>query len=125
MEKTDLALSKILNALADKFETTVGHLYAIMIKQAYISGVEACLSIVALIITATVFIIMLIKSYKSQKKEYGWTDLTEYFEENGGVFLVSIMLSCVIVMAFIICSKTAIDCFYNPEYYALTHILNH
>ncbi len=63
MNKTDEALAKILTSLADKFGTTVDHLYAIMIKQAFIDGIECILSIIILVPLA---VFLCLKMYKDR-----------------------------------------------------------
>jgi hypothetical protein len=56
MNKTDEALSKILSTLADKFGTTLDNLYAIMIKKAFITGIECCMGIIFASIIYILFI---------------------------------------------------------------------
>lgn len=123
MNKTDEALSKILNSLADKFGTTVDHLYAIMIKQAFIDGIE-CL--IAWAIMTTVAIIMGIKFYKGYtnyvKPEAYYADT--YVEKNATFVIIALFLIVGGVVTFFVAGSTAIDCFFNPEYYALHHIIN-
>jgi len=122
MEKTDEALSKILTALADKFGTTVNHLYSIMIRQAYIEGFESLLMLLIAIIISIVFYRCLKSDYKKQSKSWceSWPD---YFEENTGTSVITILVAIICIVAVIAGIVNGINCFFNPEYYALHQIL--
>lgn len=126
MEKTDLALSKILNELADKFGTTVDHLYAIMIKQAYIDGIESILGAIICIVAILVALRLFKNHFESAKKERpnyieNWND---YFEEYVGITIVSCIVGLVLIILIPFACVNAINALANPEYYALHNLIS-
>lgn len=120
MNKTDEALANILTKLADKLGTTVGHLYAIMIKQAFIDGIE---SIFIFTVCTIIFISLYIKFSNQITKEEAKNEDTWEIDrsEIWIVFKILIIIAWVAISFFSL--LTAIDCFFNPEYYALHQII--
>lgn len=131
MEKTDTALAKILNALADKFGTTVDHLYAVMIRQAYIDGIEACMAIIPVSLLMGGFYRYVEQQLKTVKHDPGYTTdgqpiysgYNDYFSENPGAFVVGLIIAMVFLGVLIGAGCVAVDCFANPEYYALKQLI--
>lgn len=118
MNKTDEALAKILNQLSDKFGTTSAHLWQVLLRQAYIDGIEA----LAGVIFTTVIMIGVLVKLKSSYRVYD-NQYDDFSEEH----IPLIIISCVTVLAFSItlfaAGSVALECFLNPEYYALHEIL--
>lgn len=122
MNKTDEALAKILTTLADKFGTTVDHLYAIMIKQALIDGIECILAIVIFAIAFTISAIRLnkiVKESNANKARQGWE-----WDDSPCLAFITVFLGVLFTVFLIFGGLNAINAFFNPEYYALKEIIS-
>lgn len=118
MQKTDEALGRILNQLADKFGTTVEHLYAILLKQAFIEGIK---DVVAVFITLVILILAIVitkRSHKSYDHKYN-----DFWEQNFHLIIIISVASLVFFIVLCVAGGDMIDAFFNPEYYALHQIL--
>lgn len=114
MKNTDEALAKILDSLADKFGTTVNHLYAIMIKQAYIDGIEC---IAGILITSLIAVILGVWCYRVSKKE------KRHFDDYIMLYVGSTIFFVIAFITLLVAGSTAIDALCNPECYALHQII--
>lgn len=123
MKNTDEALAKILSSLADKFGTTVDHLYAIMIRQAYIDGVECLLGITLVtILTSTMWVVMH-KRHKAFDYDEYRSSYIDMLEDNVLLIVMTVVVTIAFLVTICVAGSQAIDCFYNPEYYALHQII--
>lgn len=115
MENTDKELAKILHSLAEKFGTTVDHLYAILIKQAYIEAIEWMIGFAIYSILYSIFIYRFRKYYIHKKR--GNCDVTEpiWF-----LLIISSLSMICLIIGIIINVPTML---FNPEYYALKQII--
>ena len=114
-------LALTLVTLADKLDTTVEHLWQVMIAQAYISAMtDLALTVVWILLTivATVFV------YKKN---------SESADEDGRKWPNGIEMIAYIVVAYMVISSVVmlvlipndiITALYNPEYWALQQIMS-
>lgn len=123
MNKTDEALASILNSLASKFGTTVDHLYAIMIKQALIDGVESLVSILILVPIA-IFLCLKIHKDRLAYNKVNASSYNNYYEDNILLTIITALVCISAISVFFFGGINAIDAFSNPEYYALRQIIN-
>lgn len=118
MEKLD----KLLLELANKLGTTVEYLWNILIKQAYINGIQC---IVFFLLTSLLGFVLwrvhLIMS-KPMKGESVWNryDDNEYIVM---AMIISFFLWLMLFLASIFCLFDACTAILNPEYWALDKIL--
>ncbi len=107
---------QMLQALADKLNTTAENLWAVLIAQARIEGIVS-------IIWATACLVVIIIGIKVCKWIYNglmnddWDDIAF-----APLCLVGIA-TVILIFPMIAHINWAITCLLNPEYYALTHIL--
>lgn len=121
MKKTDEALANILNAIASKFGTTVSHLYAVMIKQAFIDAIENIIVVVILSSILITYSVFYYKKYKAyQPKTSIWDN---FFEEHTGLTVIMLFTSVLCILGIILNASNAIDALFNPDYYVLKQIL--
>jgi len=116
MKNTDEALAKILNELADKLGVTVNHLFAIMIKQSYITGIECFIGIIPLSLMLWLFI-------KIFNKERGEDTITYFLEDNYGWVMIGFIVGSVSLIGITFCLIDGTNALLNPEYFALHQIL--
>lgn len=108
-------LSEILNVLAERFGTTIDHLYGVMIKQAYIYGMSLIV-IYALCIFAGIWFIRYIKKMSETKS------IEDVFMDNPFVFIGS-ALGLVVIVVMITMLPDLVTMLFNPEYWVLKQIL--
>jgi hypothetical protein len=106
---------QILQALSNRFGTTINHLHEVMLRQAMLDGIEASFALVALTIATALTLVTL-------KKEIAKTKNWE-FEDNMFLCIMSFVLSMCWLFSVLMGGAQIIDCFFNPEYYALHQIL--
>jgi hypothetical protein len=123
MNKTDETLAGILKELAAKFGTTVDKLYAILIKQAFIVGIECCIVISIIVIAYSIFLKYLLKDYHKQKTKYGWDSIMEYFDEHGLAGFLTFIFTVITIGVITGCGITAANCLFNPEYYVFKNLI--
>lgn len=112
-------ITPLLEQLANKLGTTIEYLWAILIKQAYISGINS-------IIIYSIFLILLIINILLFKK-YVISNLKDKYGEFDGVYMSILITSAVLwgitIMIGIAEVPNTITKFINPEYWALQEIL--
>lgn len=112
----------ILNSLADRFGTTVNHLHSVMLKQAMIDGIETSIALVLVTIAFIVAGIKLRIAIKLEdKKGYG----TWEFDDNPVLAMITGITGLVFICMIFLGGSEIIDCFFNPEYYAIHQIFKH
>ena len=122
MPKTDAALAQVLTDLSQKLGVTVEHLWAVLVKQAFISGISDLFIYTLLTVIAVIWyrgINKLSKRTKKSDKSYSDIQMEEgiwaLFIVSGAILLVSSICS--------ICSFGAtLGKFLNPEFWALKQI---
>ena len=117
--------AEILQALADKFGTTVEHLWGVLIKQAAIS---ATVDIVILIILASMFILCFLFVQKKTMKPiqvYGESyKNAEWREENAfAAWLILGIFGLIVLLYGFDSIRGIIAGIFNPEYWALNKII--
>jgi len=108
-------ITPAMKALADKFGTTVEHLYTVLCKQAIVDGVGY------FIVCGICLFLMIGFGYVIKL-------IIKYGEEWGEADRLASYVICIIVVAicFIVCSTDAINGMkhvVNPEYYAVKEVL--
>jgi len=107
---------QMLQALAEKLNTTAENLWAVLIAQARIEGILSSIWVV-------VCLVLMVASIKTARWIYKgvWHD---DWDEIAILPLVAVSLfGTVMIFPMVINLNWAITCFANPEYYALIHIL--
>lgn len=116
---------ELLNRLADKFGTTVEHLWGVLVKQAVISAVSEIL----MALTMAVLWLWMFRLIRRKTTEPQPTDECRYpraeWREEGAVFawiVAAIGLLIVVVQTY--CAATiGITALLNPEYWALKQLM--
>lgn len=103
--------NQIIEQLAQKFQTTTEHLWEVLINQA---AVSATVSLIWLIF-CTGGIVAVYKFYKKESSKNELSDFPEFF------FAVSFG---VYVLLVLILTNDIVNGYFNPEYWALKHLLN-
>lgn len=106
-------VTKILDILAERFGTTIEHLWGIMVRQAMVNSI----SNLALAVVTLVAILIVVQKWES------WTDDID----EGGIGVPLIMFFglfgvCGIIITIKVFPDT-ITGFFNPEYWVLQQIL--
>jgi hypothetical protein len=116
-DKLDDKIINLLEKLSSKLGTTMEHLWNILIHQAYI---EAFKNII--IISFFIILEMLIFKYVIRyNKIKNFADIESDFEFIA-VLLFIVILVFIIVITLNLVPET-VDAIFNPEYWALNHIL--
>lgn len=114
----DDKITNLLEKLADKLGTTIEHLWNILIHQAYVEAFKN-IAIIAFFIIAEILIFKYTIKYNKGKS---LEDIDNDFKSIA-VIILSIIIS-VFTIAIIGCLiPETVDAIFNPEYWALTHIL--
>lgn len=114
---------KIIQQLADKFGTTVEHLWAVMVRQARVEAVLDIFWILALIATLVLTAWFVRYAWRKTKEE----DYSNRWDEEA---VVVISVVCGIISALItvpiiaLLSYGLVSKLFNPEYWALQQILD-
>lgn len=120
-------LTELLGQLAAKLGTTVEKLWAVLLKQAPISGAIDILICVGMVFFS-VWAFRFVKGKTTKRKksddkyeraEADWKDEGAFFSwvAVGFIFLVTAICICA-------SAEMAVAAFFNPEYWALTKILD-
>ena len=108
---------KVIDALTEKLGATGDHLWEILVGQALVSGITDVLICILLITVGVV-------SLKFVKKKTSGGDAAEWTGEAVGFAWSVWSISTFIIMLMVIVSGSgAITALFNPEYWALTHII--
>ena len=102
-----------LQPLADKLGTTAQYVWALQVKQAYVDGFVALASF---LLGATMMIGSIGILFKLINRE----------KVSDGEVWLAIGSIISIIIGFVICAScfsTILNCFINPEYYALQHLI--
>lgn len=111
-------LETILKTLSDHFGTTVNHLYSVMLKQAMIDGIEASAGLLLITVAFIITALKLRKAILENGNEYGnWE-----FDDNPVLCVTTILLGLGFICMLFMGGTQIIDCFFNPEYYAIHQI---
>jgi hypothetical protein len=101
----------LLTQLATKLGTTVEFLWAVLLKQAMVSGIKSIIAIVlmwSIVISSVVFLV---------KKK---------FEDESPEAIIGAILTCALglvsILVLLLEGGSAITALFNPEYWALNHI---
>lgn len=110
-------ITPLLEQLATKLGTTTEYLWAAMLRQAPIEGVVWIVQIVLTVIG--VFLIHKFTLFTRKKIRDGdWDEIAMALPVAGWAF---ILILCVVIFFSI---SEIMACFFNPEYWALDHILS-
>lgn len=109
-------ITEILNVLAERFGTTVEHLWVVMVRQAYINAI----GIVAFYIVTAITTYYLVRFVKTNKKENSF----DYFiMDNLAVFLMSVV-NLIMIVVCVALFGSILTAIFNPEYWALQQIFS-
>ena len=116
----------ILNRLAEKFGTTVEHLWGVLVKQAFISAVTDLFHVLTLLIVASAGLVFVYRKTRTPPEtEKGDRPYVEFEGDFAlfawGIALIALVPIYVSVMAS---APNIISGFLNPEYWALQQILH-
>lgn len=106
---------ELVKALADKLDTTAAHLWQVMIRQAFISGVlnlVAC--VIALALLGCLWRVTIVKT-RSGEDWHG--DIEPWW------FLVAVM-SLIVTALIGVLSGSIVTALLNPEYWALMQLIH-
>jgi hypothetical protein len=114
---SDDKIAHLLEELANKLGTTIEHLWNILIHQAYVEAFKN-IAIIAFFIIAEMIIFKYVIKYNKGKR----------FEEIDDDFGFIAVLLFIVILVFIIVITLnlvpeTVDAIFNPEYWALNHIL--
>jgi hypothetical protein len=113
----DDKIANLLEELANKLGTTMEHLWNILIHQAYVEAFKN-ISIIAFFIIAEMLIFKYVIKYNKGKR---FEDIDDDFGFIAVIlFIVILVLIIIIIMSLV---PETIDAIFNPEYWALNHIL--
>jgi hypothetical protein len=104
-------VSEVLDVLAQKFGSTVEHLWGILIKQAYVEGIISLVWVIISIIVGTISIKYIIKFFKEE--DDGW---------EGMLFAICFGLIALSALVFCLNINDTIRALVNPEFYAIKEI---
>lgn len=113
-------LTQLLEQLALKLGTTVEYLWDVLIKQAFIAGMQAILAFVLVTIFIGIWYIIHRKFSNTPNKYYNAYNEVPYVIPMA--FTIVILIACWIIG--LIEAIDSITNFINPEYWALQQILN-
>lgn len=112
-------LERILNLLAERFGTTIEHLYAVMIRQAYIEAAYSLIEMVIMVVFIYYFIARLHGKLREMLKSED-ADIAIY----GGICLIFGWIAVIVAfIATIYDFRTVLGAALNPEYWVLQQIL--
>jgi multisubunit Na+/H+ antiporter MnhG subunit len=120
--------NELIEQLAKQLNTTVEHLWSVMIRQASVSAYIDMVTIVVLGITLLLAVYGLHKFYSYWSKKEGETDPMDWRSPIHAVgYLICVSAVIAVGVGFVICTFTTIPTIItrliNPEYWALTQIL--
>jgi hypothetical protein len=101
----------LLTQLATKLGTTVEFLWAVLLKQAFVSGIKSIIAIVLMwSITISLVVFLVKKKFENESPE----------AILGAIF--ASILGLVSILLLLLEGGSAITALFNPEYWALNHI---
>lgn len=111
--------NRVLEQLAKAFNTSVEYLYPILIKQAYVAGIQSILIFLVPPIVIYIIYKLAIKSKESYDKYGCWE-----WDDEGFPFLIAIaIIAFVGIFTTFEMIDTAPTAFLNPEYWAIKEVL--
>ena len=115
-------IAPILEKLANQLGTTATYLWEVLIRQAFVSGIQD----IAFIVLTAIYVGILYKLHGKYSKPPEDRYYNSYYDK--GDYIAPIMIIAAIIGIFcsiisIVCVFTAITAFVNPEYWALDRIL--
>jgi len=111
-------ITNLLEKLANKLGTTIEHLWNILIHQAYIEAFKNIIMIAFFIIAEILIFKYAVRYNKGKSLE----DIDNDFRSITVIILFIIISVFTIIMIASLIPET-IDAIFNPEYWALNHIL--
>jgi hypothetical protein len=105
---------KRLDMLADKLGTTTAYLWSILLKQAWLDGIE-------LLIAVGFLTVLAVAAYKYGNECFVYAKETDDDYYSGGYFLRIVMFLCLGSACW--CLGDAVEHFLNPGYFALHEVL--
>lgn len=111
--------TKALQELASKLGTTVTYLWHILIRQAFITGMKHLIFYFFVVIIGVV-LFKLHKKFSKPGGKYEGGDAPELVKCPMIVFFIFWLI---LVGGSIATMSATIDCFFNPEYWALNEIM--
>jgi hypothetical protein len=116
---------EIFNRLADKFGTTVEHLWGVLVKQAVISAVTEIVMALAMV-AAWVWLFRFVRGKTTKPKETP-EDRYPYAEWRGEGALIAWLVAAIALLLVTIkvcyAATTGLTALLNPEYWALKQLL--
>jgi hypothetical protein len=106
---------KLIQELSDKLGVTAEHLWAVLVKQAYVSGVSS----VFFISLFAVLIVIMLKVWFYVQKKY---DIDEHSFQYLTFWVCFISFCIIALFSSSFHLGNAINAFANPEYWALKQI---
>jgi hypothetical protein len=114
----------LIRELAAKLGTTVEHLYTVLVKQAFITGVSdiviCSFILVALIFSAFYLFKGIAKAKKNQDEREPYA-IPEFIIP----VILAVIFGIMFIIAFLANIEDIITCFSNPEYFAVHEILKY
>lgn len=124
-------MDKILGVLADRFGTTVEHLWGVLVLQAYVWGVQAV--VWAVLSALTIVACALAFQYAGRKRAVVYAKQDGKYHALGpdedtlifsiGVSIAAPILAALAAIVFVVNIMAAVSYLINPEYAALQHLL--
>lgn len=118
---------QVIDALSGKLGVAAEHLYPLMIRQSYISGIKAIvwvlISIVVMIAYAKL-ILYYFAPYKDNITRYRECSRNDTEILPFTLTLVGSYVACGAVAIFCVCINTAVNALSNPEWYAIKELLS-
>lgn len=116
----------ILNRLAEKFGTTVEHLWGVLVKQAFISAVTDLFHVLTLLIVASAGLVLVYRKTRTPPETEKDRDPQAEWDGDPAFYAWCIALTALIpiYVSIIASAPNIISGFLNPEYWALQQILH-
>ena len=117
--------AKILTELADKFGTTVAHLWGVLVRQAYISAIGDVLLSLALLVVTVIWYRIVRRHTTRVDNGYGFKRAD--WDDEMGVALAWILCGFFLgatIIAGVLAVQSVVTAIFNPEYYALSQIFS-
>lgn len=114
---------KLIEAFAAKLGTTAEHVWAVLVRQAYVSGWCDLVFYLAVSIAVALTLKLAKKCQQKAKEE---SDKRGWGDEEGWVagLTACLITSMILVLVSILSIDDTITKFFNPEYWALRQILS-
>lgn len=115
--------SELLQQLATKLGTTIEHLWAVLIRQAYISAITDLIQD-AIIISVVIVAYRLTVKWLSSKGDTSWDD---WLDDRIPTLIVAVAgwgILGIFLVALFLCFPETLTKFINPEYWALQQVLS-